>query len=383
MSVVGPLHTHSKVELVLNQSNSLIQTQGELEQLDLVSDLIGIDHEFHLRDTYHPVASLVQLATRKGAVAIDLLAGLDLHTLRDAFQNPAIRFICHDSLSELPLMVQFYQKLPRDIVDTQLAHSFLDPSSLHGYAHVVKQCKGIVLDKSAQTSSWLNRPLNPNQIKYAIADVEHLIDLWEYLQAKLKKTNKLAWFLEEQRTRCARTLVTSDYGQSALQFNPRFGKLHYSLMRDLLNWREQRAVRLDRPRRWILQDHYLTDLVLAGTKGPGVYARKIRELKLHKQFDELMTSLTSWQQLISDLPRHILLGKSITDHIVAEIKTIRDRVAAKYDILPDVLLRRKQMLELIDTMSPPLNFPAWFGNWRQDLMGEDIKAVFASLINPT
>ena len=46
---------------------------------------------------------------------------------------------------------------------------------------------GVVLDKSAQTSMWTRRPLDPEQVRYAAMDAEVLLGLYERLAAVLRE----------------------------------------------------------------------------------------------------------------------------------------------------------------------------------------------------
>ena len=46
-------------------------------------------------------------------------------------------------------------------------------------------------------TNWKKRPLNTNQIQYALNDVIHLNDLYHFLNKQLKKTKKIDYFLEE------------------------------------------------------------------------------------------------------------------------------------------------------------------------------------------
>ena len=92
--------------------DGLIQSQRALDALRWNSNLIGVDHEFHFRETYKPIPSLVQLASVEQIVAVDLLAGLDLTNVKTLMQNKAIEFVCHDSTSEFPLLRQVFGILP-------------------------------------------------------------------------------------------------------------------------------------------------------------------------------------------------------------------------------------------------------------------------------
>ncbi|MDE5014975.1 ribonuclease D, partial [Francisella tularensis subsp. holarctica] len=51
--------------------------------------------------------------------------------------------------------------------------------------------------KESQFSDWRNRPLTQNQLNYAIKDVEYLIQLKEYLQHQLAKSEYQDFFEQE------------------------------------------------------------------------------------------------------------------------------------------------------------------------------------------
>ncbi|RWH12771.1 MAG: ribonuclease D, partial [Mesorhizobium sp.] len=46
-------------------------------------------------------------------------------------------------------------------------------------------------------TDWRHRPLSDKQLEYALADVTHLIKVYEHLSAELKREDRAHWLNEE------------------------------------------------------------------------------------------------------------------------------------------------------------------------------------------
>ena len=53
------------------------------------------------------------------------------------------------------------------------------------------------LDKSSRFTDWSRRPLTDAQKTYALADVTHLRQIYEYLDKRLQETGRERWVAEE------------------------------------------------------------------------------------------------------------------------------------------------------------------------------------------
>lgn len=367
---------------VSRTTKCLIQTQTELDGFDWNVDLIGLDHEFAHRDTYFPVPSLVQLATRKSVVAIDLLVDLDLSVLKQLALEKSIRFICHDATSEMPLIEHVFQSIPENYVDTQLASSFLDPSKIANYASLVAKHCGVALDKGAQTSNWLRRPLSQKQLDYAWADAEHLIDVWTELQTQLTSSTKGLWYEEELTLRRRHFGEESPYHHSYVSKLSMFKPIQFSLLRELFNWREKVAVRLNKPRQWIASDAKLRDLADVGDTSRNVFRNRVQSLSLQRWVKELNEVFASWGRRVDNIPYVLILGKDVYERIYKDLRLIRDVVSAEVGILPELIFRKKQTVDIVDAFHSRGGFPSWFGNWRSNLIGEQFGQVLASHLEP-
>ena len=64
-------------------------------------------------------------------------------------------------------------------------------SSKHGLKDIVKELLNVELDKSEQTSDWSQKKLTKQQIKYAINDIEYLMEMKNNFEIKLKNQKRL------------------------------------------------------------------------------------------------------------------------------------------------------------------------------------------------
>lgn len=367
---------------VSQTTKCLVQTQEELNNLDWDFDLIGLDHEFAHRDTYFPVPSLVQLATSKNVVAIDLLVDLDLSVLKHLALEKSIRFICHDATSEMPLIEHVFRSVPENYVDTQLASSFLDPSKIANYASLVLKHCGVTLDKGAQTSNWLRRPLSQKQLDYAWADAEHLIDVWIDLQAQLRSSEKVRWYEEELTLRRSLFSRETPYHRSFVNKLSLFKPMQFSLLRDLFDWRESVAARLNKPRQWIASDAKLKELADLGDTSRNAFRNRVQTLSLQRWLKELNEVFASWGRRIDNIPYVLILGKDVYDRIYKDLRLIRDVVSAEVGILPELIFRKKQTVDIVDAFRSHGGFPSWFGDWRTNLIGVEFSRVLSSHLEP-
>jgi ribonuclease D len=162
------------------------------------SQEIAIDLEFdNNRYTYGLNLCLIQIADRSQCFIIDPVAIRNLRPLWDIVENPQITKIFHCANSDI-LLLKTLGCQPRNIMDTEVAVKILNyqKSSL---AQALLINLGLDLDKSLQVSNWNTRPLTPEQLLYAAADVIYLHELKDRLLVELKQLKRIHWLEEECR----------------------------------------------------------------------------------------------------------------------------------------------------------------------------------------
>lgn len=219
---------------------------------------VAIDTEFLRTRTFHPKLCLLQVATPGRIYCVDPLA-LEIDPLLQALEGPALK-IGHALRQDLEIFHQRRGCLPAPLADTQIAAVLLGYDDQTGYATLVQAELGITLDKRHTRTDWSRRPLSEEQLHYAGNDVRHLPLLHERLQSRLAERGRLGWFEEE----CARLLSAAHYEDGATAAAARFAQAHRLAPRAqaalwaLIRWREDTARRIDRPRRWVIDDEVLT-----------------------------------------------------------------------------------------------------------------------------
>ena len=89
----------------------------------------------------------------------------------------------------------------KNTFDIQQAEKLLSNNEIKSYGKIVNNFFGINLEKSETNSNWLKRPLTDLQIRYALDDVDYLLEIYKYQKKELVKTNQLdkAFFYSKKR----------------------------------------------------------------------------------------------------------------------------------------------------------------------------------------
>ncbi|MDH5357839.1 MAG: ribonuclease D [Gammaproteobacteria bacterium] len=229
-----------------------------------ISDTIWmtVDTEFLREKTYYPQLCLIQVATEDHIACIDPLALSDLTPILDLIYSPEITVIFHAARQDLELLYLLRNSLPTNVFDTQIAATVLGYGDQIGYGNLVKQCLDVDLDKAHSRTDWTQRPLDPAQIEYAADDVRYLRDVYKLLLQQLEQKNRSHWLHED----FANLVDLNSYRIEPetmwrkIKGAGRLKGVQLATLQRLAAWREYRAVKSNRPRRWILKDDVLIDL---------------------------------------------------------------------------------------------------------------------------
>lgn len=251
-----------------------INTETQLTQFcEAIADTkwMTVDTEFLREKTYHAQLCLIQVATEEHIACIDPLAIKDLNPILDLIYKPDITIVFHAARQDLELFYLLKGALPPTIFDTQLAATVLGYGDQIGYGNLVKKCLKVELHKAHSRTDWTKRPLDDAQLEYAADDVRYLRDLYKLLAKELTDKNRLHWLDEDY----ANLTDPKNY-----QFDPdttwkkikgagRLKANQLAVIQKLAEWREQRAIDSNRPRRWILKDEVMVDLARLAPKSTG------------------------------------------------------------------------------------------------------------------
>ena len=220
--------------------------------------LVAIDTEFVRERTYYPELCLVQVGTDELVACVDCLASLELDAFLDTLLRPSSAWVLHSARQDLEVFWNLRPALPASVIDTQIAASLLGFSPQLGLQDLLATLFEVRLDKAHARTDWSRRPLAPAALAYAYDDVRFLLRAWHELRAKLVAAGRLEWLEEDCRRLVAEPPVTESTAlfqrlRGVATLKPRGQCAALAL----LDWREQRAREVNRPRRWILGDDQL------------------------------------------------------------------------------------------------------------------------------
>ena len=173
----------------------IIHTNDQLKNFYLKCQkdkIVGVDTEFHRVNTYYPKLCLIQLSNKNQEIIIDpLKTQVDKALLRKIIFSKNILKVFHAAHQDLEILFNIYNKIPPNVVDTQICMTLIGYPHSIGYANAVNDLLNIRIDKTHQFIDWRIRPLSNKKIQYAINDVKYLIPLYSKILSNLKKKEKV------------------------------------------------------------------------------------------------------------------------------------------------------------------------------------------------
>ena len=233
-------------------------------------DYVTVDTEFLRERTYYSKLCLIQLAYQddNGADAclVDpLVDGLSLAPLYDLFADAGVVKVFHAARQDLEIFYVDEGIIPAPLFDTQVAAMVCGFGEQVGYETLVRKITKSDLDKSSRFTDWSRRPLTDAQAKYAVADVTHLRDIYEYLSARLDKSGRKKWVAEEMAVLNdpATYQADPDTAWKRVKTRTTSGKF-LAIVRELARFRETHAQSRNIPRNRVFKDDALVEI--ASTK---------------------------------------------------------------------------------------------------------------------
>jgi ribonuclease D len=243
----------------------LISTTDELSEFcrQLAhASFVTVDTEFMRERTYWPQLCLVQLGGPDDAAAVDALAeGLDLEPLYALMRDRKVLKVFHAARQDLEIFLKGAGELPVPIFDTQVAAMVCGFGDQAAYDTLAAKLAKAHIDKSSRFTDWSRRPLSERQLQYAIADVTHLRVVYEKLAAKLERNNRTQWLAEEMAILTDPATYNTEPRDAWRRLKPRTpSQKLLRVLREVAEWREQEAQRIDVPRQRILRDEAVLEI---------------------------------------------------------------------------------------------------------------------------
>ena len=243
---------------------------------------VAIDLESNGFFRYHERVCLVQLSSGDTAFLVDPLAIEDVRPLGELLGDSSVEKIFHAGDYDLRSFDRDWGFRANNIFDTSIAASLIGSQQLSLQA-VVEKYAAVKLEKhrNLQRSDWTKRPLSPESLSYAAGDVLHLLKVREELSVRLTQVSRFSWAREEfERLESVRyTPPDRESAYLSMKGSRNLDGKGLAVLQALCQFREQEAMRLDRPVFKVMGDSVLVELAskptadLSTIKGLGRFGR--------------------------------------------------------------------------------------------------------------
>ena len=337
---------------------------------------VGVDTEFMRVRTFYPIPALYQLAGDDGVALVDAQADATFESLSALFLDPDRTKVMHSCSEDLEVIARHLALRPVGLVDTQLAHAFLEPEPGASYASLVAHYLGVALPKHETRSDWLRRPLSAQQLRYAEEDAAYLCAIWQRQREALANRGRLAWFTEEMARLLSAPPPTPETWYRSLKGASRLTARQLAVLRSLVAWREREAQRRDLPRAWFMRDEPL----LALARRPAIDADAIRAVLPKKVAERRAGALLAAHRQGMDDPhppeRMPALRRSDGER-VQSLREVVKREAERLGLAPALLARRRDVEAAVLGYDADGELPAPFRGWREAVLGDAFRELLA------
>lgn len=342
-------------------------------------EFVTVDTEFLRERTYYSKLCLVQLAMPgtddSGAVLVDPLAdGISLEPMYELFRDTSVVKVFHAARQDLEIFFVDAQVFPEPLFDTQVAAMVCGFGDQVGYETLVRKIAKEGVDKTSRFTDWSRRPLSDAQKSYALADVTHLRQIYEFLRDKLIETGRAGWVEEELEVLTSPDTYITVPKEAWKRIKTRTSSAKFlSIVRELAAFRETYAQERDIPRNRVYKDDALIELASLKPKNGEELSRSrllLRDARKGPIADGILAAIQTGSAVDpANAPQpdrsrdNLQVNPALADllRVLLKAKTETTGVAAK-------LIANASDL---DGISAGLrNVPAMKG-WRRDVFGAD------------
>eukprot|EP01030_Chromulinospumella_sphaerica_P022110 gene22110-22075_t len=215
------------------------------------------------------------MASAEDALVIDTLAeGIDLKPFFDLMANEKVLKVFHAARQDIEIIVHRAGVVPHPIFDTQVAAMVCGFGDSVSYDQLVNRIKGEQIDKSSRFTDWSRRPLTEKQLDYALADVTHLRDVYQHLNAQLEREGRSLWLSEEMAILEAKDTYDLHPDDAWQRLKMRVKKpIELAVLQKVAAWREREARNRNVPRGRILKDDAIYEVAQQQPKDSEALAR--------------------------------------------------------------------------------------------------------------
>ncbi|WP_348729353.1 ribonuclease D [Rheinheimera texasensis] len=343
---------------------------------------LALDTEFIRTNTLLPKLGLIQLNDGSSVVLVDPLCIKDWQPLIALLANPAVLKLVHSCTEDLEALASVGIEQITPLLDTQLAAEIIGWGGSMGYARLVEQMLGVVVDKTESRTDWLARPLAETQLQYAANDVVYLLQLTPALLAALPSARARDILLAEGQSLIERRQRQMPAALKYLELKNswQFGPRELAILRTFCAWRSQYAEEKDLALSLVIKDAVLYELARRKPQSMEALSQiegmQGRELRRHGQL---------WLQFIREakalapveLPQTFYHLDSFPGYkqVQQQLSDAIKAAATAAAIPAEILSVKRQLNEYLnwcwrvtEEERQLLSLPEFLGGWRREIL---------------
>lgn len=225
--------------------------------------LVAFDTEFVSECYFRPRLCLLQFALPDSeSFGVDPFLVPDLSAWWKIMTDEETTILVHGGREEIRFCQFATGQRPHKLIDVQIAEGLRSRGFPISHTNLVTRVLNRSIQHGKETrTDWLHRPLTEHQLNYALEDVRHLPAVWETQKKSLAKNGRLAW-AEAEFERFIDYILAEEDRDGWLRL-PGYGRLNrreMAVARELYQWRNKEAERIDKPQRRVLRDDLLMEL---------------------------------------------------------------------------------------------------------------------------
>ena len=263
--------------------------------------------------------------------------------------------------------------MPTPIFDTQVAAMVAGFGESVGYERLVRDVLNVQIDKSSRFTDWSKRPLSNKQLKYALADVTHLLEVYKYLNDKLIENGRAHWLTQEMAI--LESVKTYDLQPTDVWRRIKMRNIkrnHLGAIMNLTEWRENEAREKNVPRNRIIKDDAIMEIAMQQPKSlqdldglRSIPKGFSRSEKARKMFEQYKIGCAINEDDLPDLSNH--RPKQKPDNGVLEMMKVVLRLVCEKENVAAKLIANSADLEKI-ALDDNADVAALKG-WRREVFG--------------
>lgn len=349
--------------------------------------IIAFDTEFIRESTYLPKLALIQVATRDESWLVDVLALRHeaMQPLMAVLQDPKILKVLHSAHGDQECLYHTYGITASPTLDTFEASSLLGLGESVSLRDLIRMQLGLNVGKSHARTDWLKRPISEELKKYALSDVQYLVEIGEQILGRLGELGRKEWALELSAYYENSQLYSDNSAELAAKLakSGRISARSYAILRELVAWREQRAKALNIPRRRIADDETLFHIANARPTSVDQLSkfRGLNSGEIQRQgkyiIDKIKLHLDKPSEELPEVPKANIpsaVQARVVDLVGAYLRVLSER----YEIAARHLFTTHELRKIVlDNMTEPKQWveKGLCSSRVSDLIGEEMKAM--------